>query len=714
MRWLGLGLYRALVAAAGFAVAYAAMALAIFGVFRDPGKNGTPQLLALAGLAVLLVARLFERLQRSHVSKARASVWADVELGTLFVAATFALIEVTGGPAGLVYPMVFALVAFLVAFHGLWPSVYFLVLILGGEALVWLVQPEPAGWRLYASHSSFNMLFGFLYALFLRTEIAQRNSSLKREVGEHLAAISADAKHFRLTSGLSTEGSAMSAEEIAERRTVGSVQAIHEALYNVLAVAERALHPFTVALLWLDSDDRQLRVKELRSQSDHVTEKSIAAGEGLLGAISKRREPLVLTNLKPGHSGLVYYERPEAVTDFAGVPVCEGQHLRGILIADRKDKKPFDDSDLAVMATIAAEIMRAVVVERIFADMDREKYQKERFYEASRRFNAARTVDQVAEEAINAARKVADIELAAVAVASDKEGVLKISRVFWDGHGEAKDLVDKSFDAEAGLVGAAIKARHPLPHGMARGSTQCIFAPGLDVPLDAIKVLPLLWKEQGVGALVVGSKSADFLTMDLLDMLRVIADHAAMAVANAQMYERLEKMATTDGLTGLINHRHFQHLFDGVLMRAERYGRHVSMLLTDIDHFKAVNDTYGHPVGDKVLKRVAELLAASARRTDVVARYGGEEFALLMEETGPAGAWQIAERIRKTVEAETFRAETGTFKVTLSLGIGTFPMDGAQKAKLTECADQALYQAKRTGRNKTVAYGSGLNKRPEA
>ena len=711
---MAVGLFRLVKAIAGFAIGYAALALAVFGVFRDPVRNGTPQLLALGGLAVLLVARLFERLQRTHLAKVRASIWADLELGTLFVAAAFALIEVTGGPEGLLYPLVFALVAFLVAYHPLWPSLYFLSLILGAEAAVWALQPVPGGWRLYVSHASFNLLFGFLYALFLRTEVAQRQSKLQREIEAHLESIADEAKHFRLTSGQSTASQALSPEELQQRRTIGSVQAIHDALYNVLAVAERALHPYTVALLWLDPDDRLLRVKELRSQSDRVTEKAIIAGEGLLGAITKRQEPLVLSNLKPGHSGLVYYERPEPVTDFAGVPVLEGKHLRGVLIADRKDGRAFDDSDLAVMGTIAAEIVRAVQVERIFSDMDREKYQKERFYEASRNFNAARTIDQVAEEAITAARRVAQIEFAAVAVATEREGFLVVTKVDWEGHPEAKNLVGKPFQAEAGLVGAAIKARHPLPHGTARGTTQCIFVPGLDVPVEAIKVLPLLWKDQGVGALVVGSSGPEFLSVELLDMLRVIADHAAMAVANAQMYERLERMATTDGLTGLINHRHFQQVFDAVMLRSERYGRHVSLIMCDIDHFKAVNDTYGHPVGDKVLKRVAEILYSSARRTDVVARYGGEEFALLMEETGAKGALQIAERIRKTVEAEPFRCENGTFNCTLSLGIATFPADGTQKAKLTENADQALYQAKRSGRNRVVPHGSGSAKRPEA
>jgi diguanylate cyclase (GGDEF)-like protein len=706
IRWAVLGALRVLRSLAGFAIGFAALGLAAVGVFRDPGRTGTPQLLALGGLALLLVARLFERLQRSRV-RGRTTVWADLELGTLFVAAGYAIIEITGGPAGLLYPLIYALVAFLVAFHRLAQSIYFLALILGVEAAIWQLQPQEGGWRLFVSHASFNLLFSFLYALFLRSEISHSRTRLAEEIDTHLSTIAREAKDFRLTSGLSLESRDLSANELQRRRSVSSVQAIHDSLYNVLAVAERALQPYTVALLWLDADDRCLRVKELRSRCDDVVEAPIAAGEGLLGAITKRNEPLLLTQLRPGHSGLAYYTARQPVTDFAGVPVLENGHLRGVLIADRTNDRPFDDADIAVMSTIAEEIVRAVQVERIFAEMDREKYQKERFYQASRDFNAARTVDQVADVAIKAACRVASAELAAVAVATEIESVLRITAVEWQGHPEASRLVGRTFHAEDGLAGAAIKARCPLPHGTARSASQPVFGPNLDLEIAEVKVLPLVWKDLGVGALVLGSSRGDFLSMDVLDMLRVVADHAAIAIANAQMYEKVERMATTDGLTGLVNHRHFQHLYDTMLARAERYGRRVSLILTDIDHFKSVNDTYGHPVGDQVLQRIAAKLNENARRTDVVARYGGEEFAVLMEETGSKGAKQIAERIRTAVEGETFRSDNGTFRCTLSLGIATFPIDGEKKARITECADQALYQAKRSGRNRTVVFGSG-------
>ena len=227
-----------------------------------------------------------------------------------------------------------------------------------------------------------------------------------------------------------------------------------------------------------------------------------------------------------------------------------------------------------------------------------------------------------------------------------------------------------------------------------------------DIDVEHLKVLPLLWKNLGVGALVLGSRREGFLPLDLLDMLRVVADHAAIAIANAQMYERMERMATTDGLTNLVNHRHFQGLFDSYLARAERYGRKLSLILLDIDHFKTINDTYGHPVGDRVLKRMAGVLSVAARKTDVVARYGGEEFAILLEETDREGARLHAERLRETVEKEEFHCDNGRFRCTLSLGVAAFPDDAAHKAAVIECADQALYEAKRGGRNRVVTFAS--------
>ncbi len=704
MRWLGRASLSLANEVLGFAAAIAVLALASLGRLRGGGAASPEALVPIAVLGLLLLARLVVRL-RDAARGARPRSLADLELGTMFVAATFAAVEVAGGPGGLVYPLVYALVAFLVASHAAWLAAYFLTLILLTEASLTLLRPAPEGWRLFASHVSFNLLFALLSALFIRAEVLRRRTRAEREVSAYLEAIETEAQEYRLTSGSPSSGRDLTPDEIEQRLLVASVDAIKHALYNVLGVAERALAPHTVAVLWLDASDRLLSIKELRSESDWLVEKPIGVGEGFFGVITKRKEPLVVANLRPGHSGLVYYRRPEPVTDFAGVPIMEGPHLRGVLFADRADGRAFDDSDLDVMKTLAGEIVRALQVEHVFKEMHDDKVQKDRFYEASRAFNQALNVREVAQTAIGAAKKVAQVDFAAAAVSLEEVNRMRLEAVEWEGHqDEVRPWIGREIVADQALVGAAIKAGVALPYGTSRAA-QSVLGPGIDLPLPGVKVLPLVARQKGVGALVVGSRRQDFLPLSKQSMLEVIASLAAVTLANAQLYEHNERLATTDGLTGLVNHRQFQLVLDQMLAQADRYGHKLSLLLTDIDHFKGVNDTYGHPVGDKVLKRVAAIISQTARaKIDVVARYGGEEFAVVLPETDRAGAVRLAERVRASVAAEQFYSQNGRFGATISLGVATFPDDAAVKSKLIDCADQALYAAKREGRNRSITF----------
>jgi len=222
---------------------------------------------------------------------------------------------------------------------------------------------------------------------------------------------------------------------------------------------------------------------------------------------------------------------------------------------------------------------------------------------------------------------------------------------------------------------------------------------------ESLLVLPLLVKDEVVGTFTVAAMRAGAFPSDKREMLGVIANQVAISLQNGRMYEALEEQATTDGLTGLVNHRTFQERFSAMLGRAERHKFPVSIILTDIDHFKKVNDSYGHPTGDEVLRRVAAILKASARKIDICARYGGEEFAIVLESTDREGARQLAERIRNEVGAQTFQSSKGPFKATMSLGVATYAEDGREKAELIAKADQCLYAAKHGGRNRTVCYG---------
>ncbi|MFO0596205.1 MAG: diguanylate cyclase [Myxococcaceae bacterium] len=165
---------------------------------------------------------------------------------------------------------------------------------------------------------------------------------------------------------------------------------------------------------------------------------------------------------------------------------------------------------------------------------------------------------------------------------------------------------------------------------------------------------------------------------------------------------RLERLAVTDGLTGVFNHRRFQEQLQAELLRSERHKRPLGVLMVDVDFFKKVNDAMGHPAGDELLRRLAQVLGTDLRQTDLIARYGGEEFAVILPETTKSEAMQVAERMRMAVES---RINTGTpwpHKVTVSIGVATYPEDGTTGEQVLNAADQAMYVAKRQGRNRVI------------
>ncbi len=176
----------------------------------------------------------------------------------------------------------------------------------------------------------------------------------------------------------------------------------------------------------------------------------------------------------------------------------------------------------------------------------------------------------------------------------------------------------------------------------------------------------------------------------------------SFAVEAWEAKEQLKELAVKDSLTGLYNRRFYQDYLDREMPRVERYKHVLSLIMIDIDHFKIVNDTYGHPHGDEVLRVVAGIFIETVRKPDIVARYGGEEFVIVLPETDIKGAVVLAERLRKLVESQEIPFEDGSMKVTISLGVTTYNSINGKKSQeeLMQSADKALYSSKQTGRNK--------------
>jgi two-component system, cell cycle response regulator len=169
--------------------------------------------------------------------------------------------------------------------------------------------------------------------------------------------------------------------------------------------------------------------------------------------------------------------------------------------------------------------------------------------------------------------------------------------------------------------------------------------------------------------------------------------------------ERLSKLAITDELTGLYNHRYFQETLRFESLRTDRKGGPLSLLMIDVDYFKKFNDTHGHPAGDKLLRALAQLYQTQLRSIDIVARYGGEEFAIVLLDTSKQEALQVAEKLRASVANTPFPGgETQpNGRLSISIGLATLPQDATNPAELVVIADKALYEAKHTGRNNVCA-----------
>jgi two-component system, cell cycle response regulator len=209
-------------------------------------------------------------------------------------------------------------------------------------------------------------------------------------------------------------------------------------------------------------------------------------------------------------------------------------------------------------------------------------------------------------------------------------------------------------------------------------------------------------RNRNLGALVLAGPRGAF-TASAARVLGILANQAAATLSVIQLKERHRDLAEHDALTGLFNRRAFDDHLAKAIAREDRQGGRFALLLFDLDHFKKLNDTFGHPAGDAALSAAARLLDRLLRKGDLAARYGGEEFAAILPGSDEGGALKMAERVRQALEAERMLFEGARLSVTASFGAAVWPTDGREAPALLGAADRALYAAKQAGRNRVVA-----------
>lgn len=311
----------------------------------------------------------------------------------------------------------------------------------------------------------------------------------------------------------------------------------------------------------------------------------------------------------------------------------------------------------------------------------------------SRMISASLDLDQLLTSALKSLAATARVDGYCLFLLEEASDRLLVQTVGGQGTESLRDL--KLAPGE-GLAGRVFQTRSSEAHG-----SQAPF-PWPDVPAEARSVLavPLISQDRGIGVLTFLSPTPSAFSEREIAFFTAVANQLTAAVENARLYQKTQELSYRDGLTGLFNRRHFEETLEQERYRAERYRMPLSLIMADIDHFKRYNDTYGHPAGDQALKTVATILTETTRRVDIAARYGGEELVLILPLTPKDPARLVAEKLRVAVEGSHFPAG----RLTISLGVATYPQDGDSAAKLIKAADDALYAAKQAGRNRVEVF----------
>lgn len=660
-----------------------------------------PETWALAGLAT--IAALFAHRLVRRVRALDVNALADIELGALLVVLSYGMIvRFDRSLDGRLYPVVLSCVAIVSAFARPGASAVIVLIaaameIAARKALTGELAPTSL-----APHLVFLVAFGAQNAIVLRAEIARVRKASRERLETELLRMRDDARSYRLLGAGRTE-----AHKNDEERLVRSgVEEIHQAVLFALKLLRESLDLYTAILLWRSDAGTHLRISELSSDAPNVSEGPFLAGDGVLGASISQGAPVSLAHLKPGYK-LPYYVGPCPVRAVCALPIFEHGVLRGVLVVDRVQDRAFSQREIDLIDEAARYAVRAIQNERVFVQLERAKVEQGKLYRAAEALGAATTEADVIAAGVKSSREITSVDYAAVTLYDEKTKNHEIRAVSGD---DESALVGQTFRHNAGLVSMVVQNKHPLPYrGEYDERRQIVFTKRFAPPsMPSIVVLPLVVHDRALGAIVLGSKRAKAFGDGVRGTLEVLASHMAVSLANARMVKRLEELATLDGLTGLYNKRAMLEMADQKILSSKRFQRKLSVLIADIDHFKKVNDTFGHDVGDVVIKGLGDILRRAKRNTDAVARFGGEEFVIICEETDARGAMLLAERVREELKKTVFHAPgkgaTQTVSVTCSLGVATFPDAGETWEEMFKAADEALYVSKRGGRDRSTAW----------
>lgn len=400
----------------------------------------------------------------------------------------------------------------------------------------------------------------------------------------------------------------------------------------------------------------------------------------------------------------------EALQSKLWAPLGMRDELVGLVTFGSKgDDQPFNDVEQYFLQQVSAHAAVCIKTCRLYEKREKEKEDLDKtlqnlslLYSIGKAMNYISDLKKLLQFILGQAIEITSAEKGSLMLYDMETNQLNI-RVLAGSEAKAyqekvnnNEIKCRSFKPGEGIAGRVFLTAKPIVVNNIRKDN--VFVDSEASYVRSIACIPMIVYNDVIGVINVTNKRYGMqFTDDDVEMLKAVADQAAVAINKAQLWD----MAVTDSLTGLYVRRYFMVKLHEEVHRAERYNNILSIVMADLDRFKNINDTYGHDVGDRVLKEIGRFLQQNVRDLDMVARYGGEEFVIMIPEAAKDAAYSMSERLRKKFSRLKFE---NLPQITMSLGIATFPFDGKQPEDLLKKADAAMYAAKKAGRNQVARY----------
>lgn len=390
--------------------------------------------------------------------------------------------------------------------------------------------------------------------------------------------------------------------------------------------------------------------------------------------------------------------------------MVNGVLLAVLTLGEKKDRAPYSQPEISYISEIASQA--AVALNALLLDQERERARVQLsqqmkslsvLFDVSRALNFTNDLRKTLRMILDRSKDSVNAQKGSIMLLNPETNELEVRVVrgidpITEQRINEGEMECTKIKIGEGLAGRAANQREVVVANEVRTSKEFIQSKSSNV--ENIICLPLIAGDELIGVMNVSNKrSGSTFSKDEIDLLTTLAGQAAMTIKNANLYH----LAITDGLTQLYIHRYFDQKLAEEVRRALRYHHPLSLCFIDLDHFKSVNDTYGHSTGDRALLETAKAIRVNLRETDLACRYGGEEFAVLMPETSTEEALMCAERLRSLVEQIQCVSDDGRrVSLRISVGVATIPAHASDAKSLVLKADQALYRSKEKGRNRVT------------